>query len=107
MAAAALPLRELKTRIPGQDEPAYCRPMTLADHDKIGAVSAAQAGTGEVTQGLTLAVTVIHKVCDAEGNKLFTHGDKTLLMERVDNRVIVDLVNEIAEPMSLEDAEGN
>jgi hypothetical protein len=102
-----LELRELQTRVPGQDELAYSYPVTLAETDMIAYKAKKLSGDGEPSQGLTLALTVITKVVDAEGNPIFNDGDRTLLMKKVPQETIIDLVNEMAASVTIEESEGN
>lgn len=103
--ATSLDLIPLKTEVKGQTETAYYKPMTLADHDKIKRFVMAEGGQG--SDGLALALTVIHKVMDKDGKKVFSMKDKNFLMNGIPNSILVALVNEMAAEIDLEEAEGN
>lgn len=95
---------EIKTRIQGQTEPAYYKPMTLADHDKIQRTIKVD---GKGSEGAALAITLIQKVIDKKGQKLFKPGDKDWLMNSVPQGVLLDIVNEISRVPTIEEAEKN
>jgi hypothetical protein len=78
--------------------------MTLADHDKVRRLMELEGGASE---GLALAVHIIHKVVDKDGKKLFTMGDKTLLMQKVPNSILVAITNEISAEIDLDQAAKN
>ena len=99
-----LRLTEIKTRLPGQDEPAYYKPVTLAQSDRINAMIDADGAQGD---GAKLALTIMECVLDKDGAKVFDLGDKGFLLNQVPQSVLLDIVNEISATPSIEDAEGN
>lgn len=99
-----LDLREIKTRLPGQTEPAWFKPLTLQVSDRI----ARQVNMlDHPTDGDKLVITVVTCVLDKDGKPVFDKGDKQFLHSRVPQDILIDIVNEIGENSSLEDAEGN
>lgn len=97
-------LAELSTTLPGQTEPAYYKPMTLGLSDKIARRINAGAVQGD---GEKLAITLALCVLDKDGNRVFDDGDIRMLMERVPQQLLLDIVNEVNEPPDIEAAEGN
>jgi hypothetical protein len=102
--AYALELTEIKTRLPGQDTPAYYKPATLAHSAKLNRRMKAEGVTEDAEK---LAVTFIESVLDAEGKPLFDRKDRHFVMNGIPQDVILDIVNEISSSTTIEDAEGN
>ena len=103
--AQALDLIEMQTRLPGQTEPVYFKPMTLAMSDRIERECSAK---GDAAFGYKLATSLVLCVLDKNGNRVFDAGDKHALMNEVPQDKLVEMCNEISgSPPSLEDAEKN
>lgn len=79
----------------------YCRPMTMADKQKI---ANAAGRDGHVAM---LAHTLLIKAEDSQGNKLFTIEHKHDLMNRADPEVVARIVIEMNKVATVEDQEKN
>lgn len=79
----------------------YCRPITLAEKQKIFA-----AGEREGRMAM-LATALILKAEDGQGAKLFTLEHKHALMHHADPDVVADVVSQMMTSPSVEDAEKN
>ena len=97
-------LIEIQTKLPGQTDACYFRPQTLAQSDRVAAMIEADASTGD---GAKLALTIIESVLDKEGDKVFSLGDKSFLMNECPQQPLIDIINEMAATPTIEDAEGN
>ena len=105
MQGIALDLIELSILLPGQTEPAYYKPMTLAMSDKIEAQCRAK---GDASPGYKLATSIVLCLVDQDGDAIFSAADKNLLMSKVPQSVLIDIVNEMSGDVpTLEEAEGN
>lgn len=107
MRAMSAELTQLRTQVPGMTVPAYYKPLTLAQSDKIQRFIQAERAEGD---GAKLAITVILCLLDVGGEQIFTMADREWIMSSVPQALLVDIVNEItggAGDDPIEDAEGN
>lgn len=97
------PLIKLASDV-GQSQPAYYRPITLADHDK---VKRHMKAANTESEGVSLVLTIIFKMLDGTGKPIFGIDDKKWLLEKVPQMILAEIVNEMAAVTSIEDAEKN
>ncbi len=95
---------KLKTSIPGLTEPAYYFPPTLSDHDKIQSLMERLNCPG---QGAEVALTVIVKVCDADGKQIFKTADREWMLKEIPVVYLTNLALEINSATNTEEAEKN
>jgi hypothetical protein len=92
-------------RLPGQDQPVYFKPVTLADNDKVRRHMKAE---GSDSEAVSVCLTVIFKLCDEAGNLIFDISDRSWIMSTVPQSLLNDIVGEMAAAnVTLEEAEKN
>ena len=84
-----------------QGEPAiYAKPFTLADQKAVQSWIDTNNPEG-------WAQVLIRKACDEEGSRLFGMGDRPVLLEHVESRLLTDVAEQLMASTSLEGAMGN
>jgi hypothetical protein len=105
--AVKIELTVLKTKFPGQTEPAYFKPLSLAESDRLARFIKLEGGD-DASDGDRVALTFIDRIVDATGKKIFKPSHKTMLLEKIPLHFLVDSVNEISSSVpTIEEAEKN